>query len=84
MDNEWQPAIIAPFDPLHPGITHPEDWKAVAGKKIRVRPGPDDDVYGCGISARRFQVHPDDALLIGCPFEERESAFLCEHMILTD
>jgi hypothetical protein len=82
-DEGWQPAIVAPFDPLlHPDALYPEDWKSAVGKKVRVRPAYGKRCWNCGQKA--YQIHPEDAPLVGCPFGTREHAYVCEHMILTD
>ena len=76
---EWQPAVIAPYDPSHPGIEFPEDWIRIAGERVRVGFFERPDVYGCG-SEFRVLLHPEDGQrLFG---ESRVRA--CSHMILTD
>lgn len=80
--DEWQPAVIAPYDPNHPGIECPDQWKSISGKKVRIKPVPTKEKYGCG--GQRILFHPDDALLIGCPEDCKYAAFACEHFILTD
>ncbi len=71
MNNDWQPAIIAPKE--HIAMLHTKDgsdvWKH-AGKRIRVRPTNELDKalveegfrleYGC--SGELIEVHPKDAI----------------------